>query len=177
MDELLGHISKMKAPVVFCHNDVVMRNIVHQPWASRVRFIDWEYAAPNYAAFDIASHFVSFVGFDNADFSRYPNAGFQRRFLRTYLTECARLRRLAAARQSHVVSETEADVVSEHELDRWFMHVQQFSIYVYLMWILWALVQMHISTLPVDFLEYVSFCSCLSLFFCFDSSFSLCCFV
>ena len=53
--------------------------------------IDFEYAGPNYLAYDIADHFCEFAGVDDVDYSRYPNEDFQKEWLQAYLEETALL--------------------------------------------------------------------------------------
>lgn len=92
------------SPVVFCHNDLLLRNILYDDktgaqfrrigtvvlttiiGADSVGFIDYEYAAPNYLAFDIANHFCEFAGVDEVDFARYPDRQLQLDWLRAYLS-------------------------------------------------------------------------------------------
>lgn len=49
-------------PVVFCHNDLILANVLYNEDESTVTFIDYEYAGYNYQAFDIATHFSAFPG-------------------------------------------------------------------------------------------------------------------
>jgi ethanolamine kinase len=53
MMELQGLLENSGNPVVFCHNDLVLANIILQP-GNKVSFIDFEYGDFNYQAFDIA---------------------------------------------------------------------------------------------------------------------------
>jgi Predicted choline kinase involved in LPS biosynthesis len=55
-------LSKTKSPVVFCHNDLLLGNIIYDETEDKVTFIDYEYAGVNYQAFDIANHFDEFAG-------------------------------------------------------------------------------------------------------------------
>lgn len=61
-------LEKIGSPVVFCHNDLLLSNIILQKDTTdedrpaNVAFIDYEYAMPNYQAFDIANHFIEFAG-------------------------------------------------------------------------------------------------------------------
>lgn len=56
------------SPVVFCHNDLLLTNILLQRdntvsgHPASVAFIDYEYAMFNNQAFDIANHFIEFAG-------------------------------------------------------------------------------------------------------------------
>ena len=63
ISELRDSLKSTLCPVVFCHNDALLANIVVNPDSERpVTLIDMEYGAANYAAFDIANHFCEFVG-------------------------------------------------------------------------------------------------------------------
>ena len=58
--------------MVFCHNDALLANIVVKKKTEEVIFIDMEYGGPSYAAFDIANHFVEFVGCEGElDYDRW----------------------------------------------------------------------------------------------------------
>uniref|UniRef100_A0A915KPI0 ethanolamine kinase n=1 Tax=Romanomermis culicivorax TaxID=13658 RepID=A0A915KPI0_ROMCU len=52
---------RLKSPVVFCHNDLLLNNIIYNN--NEIGFIDFEYAGPNFQSFDIANHFAEFAGF------------------------------------------------------------------------------------------------------------------
>lgn len=55
-------LSKLANPIVFCHNDLLLGNILYNESKKTINFIDFEYAAPNYQAYDIANHFCEFAG-------------------------------------------------------------------------------------------------------------------
>ena len=67
MNELQKLLGKSGNPVVFCHNDLVLANIVIQP-GNKVSFIDFEYGDFNYQAFDIAGMWL----FSNTAGSELP---------------------------------------------------------------------------------------------------------
>ena len=75
---------KLGEDLVFCHNDLLVKNIIYNQKREQVSFIDFEYARVNYALFDIANHFVEYAGVDNADFTLYPNSDEQKRWLKIY---------------------------------------------------------------------------------------------
>ena len=60
---------ELKNPVVFCHNDLLLANILYDERNHSIRFIDLEYAGPNYQAYDIANHFCEFAGIVNIVFN------------------------------------------------------------------------------------------------------------
>ena len=125
------------SPLVFCHMDLNLPNILFD--GHQVHFIDVEYAGCSYAAFDIANHFVEFVGFeDTLDYVRwYPNRKFQISWLEHYLT---------------AISGQEAADIGEVEAV--FDLVQQFVLCSHLLWGSWALVQAKHSSIDFDFMGF-----------------------
>lgn len=55
-------LSKINSPVVYAHNDLLLGNVLYNKEQENVIFIDYEYTAFNYQAFDIANHFAEFAG-------------------------------------------------------------------------------------------------------------------
>lgn len=55
-------LSKVNNPVVYAHNDLLFGNVLYNQEQNSVVFIDYEYTAFNYQAFDIANHFAEFAG-------------------------------------------------------------------------------------------------------------------
>lgn len=62
LDWLEEKLTKLNNPIVFCHNDLLLGNILHEKNSHSIEFIDFEYAGPNYQAYDIANHFCEFAG-------------------------------------------------------------------------------------------------------------------
>ncbi|KAI5702522.1 hypothetical protein M8J75_001012 [Diaphorina citri] len=131
-------LSKTKSPVVFCHNDLLLGNIIYDETEDKVTFIDYEYAGVNYQAFDIANHFDEFAGVSPIDHSRYPGPEFQLNWLRTYLEEYT------------------GSPPSPHQLATLHWQVQQFSPVAHCFWTIWGLVQAEHSDIDFDFFEYAS---------------------
>lgn len=48
--------------MVFAHNDLLLGNILVDENTDEVRFIDYEYAAYNFQAYDIGNHFAEYAG-------------------------------------------------------------------------------------------------------------------
>jgi len=147
-DELFKEIEDMEAalkdvdcPVVFCHNDLLLGNIVlgKKEGKQTVTFIDHEYGEANYAAFDIGDHFTEFPGVgENLDYSLYPDEAFQKDWLRRYLK----------------ASQKGEEEPSDEEVHRWYRMVQKFALCAHLKWALWALVQAANSSIDFDFIDY-----------------------
>lgn len=60
--ELYTHLVSLGSPIVFSHNDLLLGNVIYNEELNRVSFIDFEYAAHNFQAFDIGNHFTEFAG-------------------------------------------------------------------------------------------------------------------
>ena len=128
---------KVNQKLSFCHNDLLVGNILWDDVEQKVSFIDYEYAGWNYAAFDVANHFCEYTGLDVLDYeTNYPKKVERKLFCEKYLTE----------RNGTDVS---ADDVSDFMDD-----VQVMTIASHLAWGAWALVQADISDIDYDFMEY-----------------------
>lgn len=60
--QLYDVLNQIESPVIFAHNDLLLGNILVDERANKVRFIDYEYAAYNFQAYDIGNHFAEFAG-------------------------------------------------------------------------------------------------------------------
>lgn len=132
------------SPVVFCHNDLLLTNILLQRdntvsgHPASVAFIDYEYAMFNNQAFDIANHFIEFAGVQEPDFSLYPNFDLQMDWLKSYLEEYT----------SESLDQNDERVAAlKHQVD-------MFTVASHLLWIFWSLVQTEISVIDFDYLKY-----------------------
>lgn len=61
-DDLRKSVEPIDSPLVFSHNDLLLGNILYDPKDNQITFIDYEYAAFNYQAYDIGNHFDEFAG-------------------------------------------------------------------------------------------------------------------
>lgn len=52
---------KLDSPMVLCHNDLLLANVLYDEKNCSVRLIDFEYAGPNYQAYDLANHFNEYA--------------------------------------------------------------------------------------------------------------------
>ena len=142
LQEEAGQLQKMlqnnPSPVVFCHNDALFDNIVLQPNNNSVAFIDLEYGAPNYAAFDIANHFCEFAGsLGTLDYNRWmPSKEYQLSWIKEY------------------VAERNGAEASDSEVESIYNSVTQFVLCAHLQWSIWSVIQAENSTLDFDFVDY-----------------------
>ncbi|XP_004862227.1 ethanolamine kinase 2 isoform X2 [Heterocephalus glaber] len=133
---LKEHLSQLNSPVVFCHNDLLCKNIIYDSAKGHVQFIDYEYTGYNYQAFDIGNHFNEFAGVNGVDYSRYPLRETQLQWLRYYLQA------------------QKGSAVSPREVERLYVQVNKFALASHFFWALWALIQNQYSTINFDFLRY-----------------------
>jgi ethanolamine kinase len=106
--------------------------------AASVSFIDYEYATPAPASFDIANHFAEWGGFD-CDFTVLPTRAVRRAFLREYLRSVN-----LHLNHSH----------KESDLDELFDQVDRFRGVPGFYWGIWALIQAQISLIDFDYASY-----------------------
>ena len=123
--------------VVFCHNDALLANVVIQE-ENVINFIDLEYGAPNFAAFDIANHLVEFVGCDGVlDYEKWlPGKSWRLNWVREYLTE--------RSKQGMLDNTGDAgcgNLVDEAKVEALQARVELFMLPAHLLWAVWAVIQ------------------------------------
>lgn len=146
LEDLQQHLSNLGSPVVMCHNDLLLANVILDPSHNKVTFIDYEYAGLNYQAFDIGNHFAEFAGVATVDYSLYPDKELQYKWLEIYLKEFNRFK---------AGSGTPKEVVPK-DVEELYVQVNKFALASHLMWGLWALVQSEHSSIQFNFFEYAS---------------------
>jgi len=136
VSQLRSLLENCSSPVVFCHNDALLANCVVQKESEKVIFIDMEYGGPSYAAFDIANHFVEFVGCDGVlDYEKWlPTKEYQVDWIQAYL-------------------DNRVDVKKE-EVNVVYEEVQLFMLCAHLLWSVWAVIQAENSDIDFDFVDY-----------------------
>ena len=138
---------------VFSHCDLLCGNvIILQPESSdghcsncitpKISFIDYEYASPAPAAFDIANHFAEWAGLD-CDHSAVPTRSQRREFLTHYV------RTFRA--KSHPYSSADSLEPAIDELSR---QVDLYRGVPGFYWGIWALIQAQISQIDFDYAWY-----------------------
>ncbi|RYP61595.1 hypothetical protein DL771_010076 [Monosporascus sp. 5C6A] len=137
--------------LVFAHCDLLCGNVIVEPKTpgmngssshERVNFIDYEYATPSPAAFDIANHFAEWGGFD-CDYSVLPTCAQRTEFIREYIRTYFKL----LPGQTGPVDEEAESRKLLHEVDM-FRGVPGFY------WGIWALIQATISQIDFDYATY-----------------------
>ncbi|KAK6078720.1 choline/ethanolamine kinase [Seiridium cupressi] len=142
-----------KDGLVFAHCDLLSGNVIVMPRASAVKsndteetvnFIDYEYATPSPAAFDLANHFAEWGGFD-CDFSVLPTRAQRLEFIKDYIHTYFQL--LPDTEKPGVLDE-------EAEVTKLFDEVDEFRGVPGFYWGIWALIQAEISQIDFDYADY-----------------------
>lgn len=138
-NELYKALEATKSPILFCHNDLLLGNVVYTEEKEKVTFIDYEYAEVNFQAFDIGNHFAEFPGIDSnsgIDYTKYPSKDYQLNWIRAYLKEYK-----------------ESNQVTDDEVEELYKHVNKFALSSHFLWALWSLIQAEHSTIDFDFVS------------------------
>nr|CAB3243896.1 ethanolamine kinase 1 [Phallusia mammillata] len=143
--ELEHHLEALQSRTVFCHNDLLVHNIIHTKETGKITFIDYEYASFTYEAFDIGNHFCEFAGVEDIDFSFYPDEVLQREWLRFYV--------LAKQKFKHGNCCLKEDDINE-QVDQLYIQANKFSLAAHLLWGIWGLLQARFSQIDFDFAGY-----------------------
>lgn len=129
--------------LVFAHCDLLCANIIqHRNDAGEltsVSFIDYEYATPSPAAFDIANHFAEWVGYD-CDYAAIPGYSQRLTFVREYIQEYAKL--------------TGSAMDVEAETAKMMTEVDAFRGVPGFFWGIWSVIQSTISKIDFDYASY-----------------------
>ncbi|KAI0125760.1 choline/ethanolamine kinase [Xylariales sp. AK1849] len=141
-----------KNGLVFAHCDLLSGNVIVEPKATTngqhcqesVNFIDYEYATPSPAAFDLANHFAEWGGFD-CDYNALPTRAQRLEFVKEYVHTYFKL--LPDSVRPSEFSE-------EAEVTKLFDEVDVFRGLPGFYWGIWALIQATISQIKFDYASY-----------------------
>lgn len=173
MAKLLGNVPGLDhGNYVVSHCDLLCGNVIMEPTANagsemEVSFIDYEYATPAPAAFDLANHFAEWGGFD-CDYNAMPTISQRENFLRSYVTSFrTHLRQRKAASgtdrsangtaASSPTSSSAASASSDEEeadVARLMEEVDNYRGIPGLYWGVWGLIQATISEIDFDYASY-----------------------
>ncbi|CBY34367.1 unnamed protein product [Oikopleura dioica] len=133
-------LANQTTPLVVCHNDLLLNNFLYDKNISSMKIIDYEYLAPNPAAFDIANHFNEFVGTDDFGPDDYPKYLPDDSFIRWWLIEYLR--------------EFLGREPTEEELISYERSVKDMMPLSHYFWASWSMVQVEASVLDFDYVTY-----------------------
>lgn len=139
-------------PLVFSHCDLLSGNVIVEPINGKdglsattadsdnitVSLIDYEYATPAPASFDLANHFAEWGGFA-CDFTVLPTRATRKDFLSHYLESY----------NSHLQRAT-----TKEDLDHLCNEVDRLRGVPGFYWGIWALIQAQISQIDFDYADY-----------------------
>lgn len=142
-----AYLAKLFArEIVFCHMDCQSLNILKSSDGSGIKLIDFEYAAYNPRAVDIANTFCEYCDMNNlrADFvKQYPTAEQQDSFLRVNVCE---------------VDPKLARFLDLHGWEKFLKELREevgrHSLISHLSWAVWAVIQSMKSPIDFDFVQY-----------------------
>lgn len=137
---------------VISHSDLLCGNIIMQDDGEEqdVNFIDYEYAVPAPAAFDLANYFSEWGGFE-CDFNALPTRSQRRDVLQHYVES---YRRHQQQLQGNLDDAASNDMTLGLDVEQLFGEVDQFRGVPGLFWGIWALIQATISQIDFDYASY-----------------------
>ena len=135
-------LEKLNLPLVLCHNDLILLNILYQKSTDKITFLDFEYSGYNFNCYDIGNHFTAYADLIEVDFSRYPDKPYQMQWLRNYLE------------QIYSLEGKDPKTITEAELNRLYAGVNLSALASHLNWTLWGLYQAFHSKVELDFIGY-----------------------
>ncbi|KAI0882718.1 kinase-like protein [Annulohypoxylon maeteangense] len=138
--------------LVFAHCDLLSGNVIIEPQSTytkeggeqqkEVSFIDYEYATPSPAAFDLANHFAEWGGFD-CDYNVLPTRAQRLEFIREYIHTYFSL-----------LPDKPINIDEEAETQKLLAEIDIFRGVPGFYWGIWALIQATISHIDFDYAEY-----------------------
>eukprot|EP01083_Nonionella_stella_P075533 205392_1 len=144
---------------VFTHNDLLGGNILHVQETKEIKFVDFEYGAYNYRAFDFANHFCEYAGFDCDWKKHFPDRNHMKQFVNDYVD--------ALCGNDEYIRNVTLDVVrlfkkengfSERDYNQFLEDcceiIINFSMVDHYFWGLWGVVQAMHSPINFEFMQY-----------------------
>ncbi|KAI9051054.1 hypothetical protein LZ554_005162 [Drepanopeziza brunnea f. sp. 'monogermtubi'] len=136
--------------LVFAHCDLLSGNVIIQPQSAAttpnapkvVSFIDYEYATPSPAAFDIANHFAEWGGFE-CEYDLLPTKSQRLDFIREYIRS-----------YFQNLGQPKPEEELEAETRILFAEVDIYRGIPGFYWGIWALIQATISQIDFDYASY-----------------------
>ena len=146
---LTKYTAEKRSLIVFSHNDLLFGNIIYNENEDSIKFIDFEYGASNYQAYDISNHFNEFAGVDKPDYSLFPSREYQLKWLTIYLNSFYK------KVNTFYANETDKQVNVDNQLvNDFYEEVRRFTLASHFMWAVWSLVQAQCSQLEFNFVNY-----------------------
>lgn len=146
---LRGFLTKLRSPVVFCHNDMQEGNILLREDSAEPKLvlIDFEYCSYNYRGFELANHFVEWV-YDYT-YDRHPN------FIANKEKQPTREQMLAFI-QHYLKCLPTYNPTAEVNYEAILSEIKHFMLASHLFWGLWSMVNAKRSQIPFGYWEYAN---------------------
>ncbi|WAR23176.1 EKI1-like protein [Mya arenaria] len=136
-----AHLEHIGSPVVFCHSDLLMNNIVYNKETDRLAFIDYVFAMYNHEHYELGNHFNEYAGVEVLDYSQFPDKAYQLDWLRYYLEQKAK----SQGRSQ--------DAVADSDVERCYVLTNKFTLASDLFCGLWALAQTKLSLIDFGYAQ------------------------
>ena len=147
--------------IVFCHNDLLGGNILHLEDTKEIKFVDFEYGAYNYRAFDFANHFCEYAGFDCDWKQHFPEKQHIKAFVNDYIVALCGNEEYKKGVQKVVIDlcmkqddDDNDDKTYDAFLDSCADVILAFCCADHYFWGLWGVVQAKYSPIDFDFIQY-----------------------
>ncbi|CAK3986582.1 ethanolamine kinase [Lecanosticta acicola] len=135
---------------VFVHHDLLCGNVIVDESSTAkekpVSFIDYEYATPGPAAFDIANHLAEWAGYD-CEHDAVPTKSQRLEFLKNYV----------GSYRYHSINDEDTIAVEidfQKDIEQLYEQVELFRGMPGFFWGVWALIQAMISQIDFDYTTY-----------------------
>ncbi|CEF62822.1 Ethanolamine kinase [Strongyloides ratti] len=135
-NELVDYIKNDPCDLVFCHNDLLLGNILYDEMKDSIHFIDYEYAGVNYQLFDIGNHFNEWAGIESMNDNLFPTDIQKRQFIRNYLQTLSNNQDL------------------DKEIDKIMIQLPLYEATSHFFWAIWAIVQASNSVIDFDYIKF-----------------------
>lgn len=173
-------VANTHSPVLFCHNDLNKPNVIFDEFTDAVTFVDFEYAGPNYLAYDVANWLCE----TQIELEIFPSDSYCRRWIAMYIESVEKLKR-ENEKVGEAVCTQDTQLESKHagqglpdtfspkrtvvrgieelsprvmslELSSLHREVNIFSLVSHLVWCVWAL-HMTQTTQPCEGFDYMKY--------------------
>jgi len=137
LDKTNRFFAKQSSPLVICHNDLHLKNLLYDHENDVIKIIDYEYLSPNPAAYDLANHFNEYAGCTNVNYANVPCETYQKWWLSEYLTVFYG-----------------AEKVTDELVQEWFVSVQYMQPLSHLLWGCWSMAKAELGDIHFDYIAY-----------------------
>ncbi|CAF0715411.1 unnamed protein product [Brachionus calyciflorus] len=159
-------LKALNSPVVFCHNDINVGNILKLP--EKLMVIDYEYGSYNYRGFDLGNHFCEWMFNNNYEnhpyfqyhYEYYPNREQQINFITSYIEEYKKAK--VSKNGTNNAEDIEIDENDKEnkkdsnklDIEQLISEANHFALMSHIFWIFWSICQASVCKIQFEYLEY-----------------------